>query len=128
MKIIWFLSVLMTMLCGCHAILKKDDIKELIPGVYVRHYTDEYTDSHDTIEIRLMTAGERDSYTITKRTRFQKQTDDGKVVQEYQIKRWNGFYEDKTQTIWLPTTGKRIYFDPVRNELKIGIQPYQKLR
>ena len=128
MKIIFFFSVLMVVFYGCHGTLKKDVVKELIPGVYARYCTDEYSNSYDTIEIRLIATEGSDGYTITKRTRIQKQTNEGKFVQEYQVKRWNGLYDDTTKTIWLTSMGKRIYFYPAKNELKIRTQPYKKLR
>ena len=128
MKTGLLLSIIFMLLHSCNVAFRNDRVKRFIPGVYARHYADEYSDSYDTIEIRLIATGGSDGYTITKRTQLQKQTDDGKTTQEYQIKRWKGFYDDKTKTIWLPSTGKRIYFDPAKNELKTGTQPYKKLR
>ncbi|MEO9020980.1 MAG: hypothetical protein ABI237_14805 [Ginsengibacter sp.] len=128
MKTVLFMFIIIMSLNGCHLHLKRNAIKEFLPGVYTRHYADEYTDSYDTIEIRLMTTAGSDGYTITSGTRFEKQTDEGKSIHGYQTKRWNGFYEAKTKLIWIPSTGKRIYFDPGKNELKIGTQPYKKLR
>ena len=128
MKIIFFFSVLMIVVYGCRGTLKKDEVKELIPGIYVRYYTDEYSNSFDTIEIRLTATEGSEGYIITKKTSIQKQNNEGKIAQEYQVKRWNGFYDETTKTIWLSSTGKRIYFDFARNELKIGENPYKKLR
>lgn len=119
---------LLLLICGCERIRSKDQVKSFIPGIYVRHYVDEYTNSYDTIVIKLISVDGSEAYTVVKRSRFQKQTNEGKAADGEEFKNWAGFYDENTKTIWLEGQGKRIYFDPRMNELKIGTQPYKKLK
>jgi hypothetical protein len=127
MKLIIIAHILVLAIYGCGLIANSDDVKPFIPGVYVRHYTDEYTDSYDTITVQTITPSSSYSYAVIKRSRFEKLNDDDKKVPGYELKHWTGIYDDKTKTIWLQAAGKRIYFDPAKSELKIGTEPYKKL-
>lgn len=127
MKIVLLAHIVLLMIYGCGLIVKRDEVKEFIPGVYVRHYSDEYTDSYDTIQIKLVNRSGSEGYSVIKRTRFRKQTDDGKTIPGYEIKNWFGTYDDHSKTLWLQGPGKQIYFDPTKSELKMGAQPYKKL-
>jgi hypothetical protein len=127
MKTILFAHLIISViLLGCDWI-KTDNVKPFIPGVYARHYKDEYTNSYDTISIRLINPPGTNDYTIIKRSHFEKLSDNGKMIPGYELKHWTGTYDDKTKTIWLQAAGKRIYFDPDKEELKIGTEPYKKL-
>lgn len=127
MKIIISVSILLLAIYSCGPITN-DKVKPFIPGTYIRHYTDEYTDSYDTITIQPITPAGSEGYAITKRSRFEKINDAGKKVPGYELKHWMGVYHEKTKTLWLETAGKRSYFDPAKGELKIGTQPYKKIQ
>ena len=126
MKII-ILHVIAVSLFGCVTSATKDEVRPFIPGIYTRHYKDEYTDSYDTISIHLVTQDGSAGYVIVKRSRFQKLDDKGHPVPGHELKKWMGVYEEESKTIWLQTAGKRIYLDPAARELKIGTEPYKKL-
>lgn len=127
MKIIISVSILVLAMYSC-SLIGSDKVKPFIPGTYIRHYTDEYTDSYDTITIQPITPAGSDRYAITKRSRFEKIDDAGKKVPGYELKHWMGVYDEKTKTLWLQAPGKRMYFDPVKSELKIGTEPYKKIQ
>lgn len=128
MKIVLFTYITVMMLCGCSIITQKDKVRSFIPGVYVRYYTDEYTDSYDTLTIKTITTEGSKGYIVIKRSHFQKLGNDGNKFSGYGLKKWTGVYDDKTKTVWLKEPGKEIYFDPANNELKIGTQSYKKLK
>jgi hypothetical protein len=127
MKLIVFAHMIVLAIYGCGLIATKDEVQPFIPGVYARHYGDEYTDSYDTITIKPMVTAGSNGYTVTKRSRFEKLTNEGKTKLGYDLKKWTGIYDEKTKTLWLQAPGKRIYFDPNEGELKIGEEPYKKL-
>ena len=127
MKTILFIPLCLLLIYGCDIITSKDQVKGFIPGIYIRHYSDVYTDSYDTIAIQPVTPGGSDGYVITKKSRFEKLNDDGKKLPGHLLKHWTGTYDHKTKTIWLPSSGKRMYFDPAKGELKIGAEPYKKI-
>lgn len=127
MKTIILIAVVLLAIYSC-GLIANDEVKRFIPGIYMRHYTDEYTDSYDTIIIEAITPAGSDGYAITKRSPFEKINNEGKKVPGYELKRWTGTYDDKTKTIWLQASGKQIYFDPAKGELKIGTEPYKKIQ
>jgi hypothetical protein len=112
--------VFLSLRCG---LMQPDKVKAFVPGVYVRHYTDEYTDSYDTITIRAV----NDKYEVIKKTKFEKVMNNGGTAPGYTIQRWTGNYDDKTKSLWLEQAGKAISFNPAKKELIIGTQPYKKL-
>jgi len=122
--VICALSFLILMACnGTY----KDEVKDFIPGVYYRHYMDEYTNSYDTVEIKLVTNEGSDGYVVNKRARYQKMIDGQKTSFAYKTDQWFGSYEKDSKTLYIGKSGKRIYFDPKEGELKMGDMPYKKL-
>jgi len=107
--------------------LTKDKVKDFIPGVYQRHYMDEYTNSYDTVEIKLVTNEGSEGYVVNKRARYQKMIDGQKTSFAYKTEQWFGSYEKDSKTLFVEKSGKRIYFDPKEGELKMGDMPYKKL-
>lgn len=122
MKTVWCMGVVFLLGLSCR-FLSADQVKAFIPGVYVRHYIDDYTDSYDTIVIKAV----NDHYEVIKRTSFEKLQDNGRTEPGYRLQKWTGHYDEKTQSLWLDEAGKAIAFDPAKKELTIGIQPYKKL-
>jgi hypothetical protein len=116
--------VFVFLLVSCQ-LMESDKIKVFIPGVYVRHYTDEYTNSYDTITIKLITGD--NEYEVIKKTNFEKLMDNGKIQPGYTMQRWRGNYDEQAKSLWLEQAGKAIYFNPPKKELIIGTQPYKKL-
>lgn len=127
MKIVLFAHLVVLLLYGCGIVSNTDEVKPFIPGIYVRHYTDEYTDSYDTIRITSATIHGSTGYWVIKRSRFQKIDNDGKSQPGYELKKWIATYDEKNHTLFLEKAGKSIYFDPANRELKIGTEPYKKL-
>lgn len=121
-SVLYMCVVLIVFLLGC-GLTQSDKVKAFMPGVYVRHYTDEYTNSYDTITIK----GVDDKYEVIKRTKFIKLTDNGKMQPGYTLQKWTGNYDDKHKSLWLQQAGKAIYFKLAQKELIIGTQPYKKL-
>lgn len=128
MKILLFAHIVVLLLYGCSLVSKKNEVNPFIPGVYVRHYTDEYTDSYDTLTIKLITTEGSEGYSVIKRSGFQKSGNDGKKFPGYELKKWTGVYDDKTKTVWLQKAGKSMWFDPTKAELKMGDEPYKKIK
>jgi hypothetical protein len=107
--------------------LASDEVRNFIPGIYARHYTDEFTNSLDTVEIKPVTEAGSDGFKITKRMRYQKTIDGQQTSFDYKMETWFGIYESDSKTLYIEKSGKRIYFDPVAGELKMGEMPYKKL-
>jgi hypothetical protein len=102
-----------------------DDAKNFIPGTYTRHYTDEYTDSYDTILIRQNAIN---TYILTKKSKYKKISDQNCWVAGSEEKKWLGTYDEGTGTLFLPSNGKTIFFDLKNRELNIGAEPYKKIK
>ena len=118
--------LLMVVLTGC-SLVQQDRIKNFIPGVYVRYYADEYTESYDTIRITRSSGPGKENYSVIKRRRTAKVDNNGKIVPGYELKKWTATFDAKSQSLWITNAGKAIYFYPARRELRIGTEPYKKL-
>ena len=125
MKFFLSLVAVIVFFSGCEVI--PDPVEEFIPGIYARHYIDEFTDSYDTIEIKPIVKRTDHSYVVFMRKKFVKITDGTVSGPFYDVKRWEADYDKNKKVLWIGVVGKTIYFDPHRKELKIGIQPYKKL-
>jgi hypothetical protein len=121
------LGLLFVILIACNE-SASDEVKSFIPGTYSRHYTDEFTDSYDTVEIKLVTSGGSEGFEISKRMRFQKTIDGQQTPVDYKTETWFGNYDKDAKTVYIPKSGKTIYFDPEKNELKMGTEPYKKIK
>ncbi len=126
MKILFIICALCFVLLACNGI-RKDGVREFIPGAYYRHYMDQYTNSYDTIKIKLVTNGGSEGYVIDKTSHYQKMIDGQKTPFDYKIEKWLGRYDKNSKTLYIEKSGKRIYFDPEDRELKFGETPYKKL-
>lgn len=102
-----------------------DDERNFIPGTYTRHYTDEYTDSYDTILIRQNASN---TYILTKKSKYKKISDQSCWIAGAEEKKWLGTYVEGTGTLFLPSNGKTIFFDLKNRELRIGAEPYKKIK
>ena|SRR6266545_3531731 len=119
-------SLICFALIACDGVTK-DEVKDFIPGVYSRHYMDEYTNSYDTVEVKLVTKEGSEGYVVDKRSRYQKMIDGQKTPFDHKMEQWFGRYEKDSKTLYIEKSGKRIYFDPKEGELKMGEMPYKKL-
>lgn len=120
---VFYLMFIFITLYSCE-LLNSDEMKNFIPGTYTRHYNDDYTNSYDTIQIRLTS---NDIYLVTKKSSYNKINDQGNWISGFESKKWTGTYDKKTGTIFLTPGGKRIFFETSKKELKIGTEPYKKL-
>lgn len=126
MKQKWIAFVMLY--AGCADSLKPDDVKDSIPGIYVRHYRDEFTDSYDTIEIFLLSKTGSDSYGIVKKMKYQKVLNDHNLPEQYKVLDWTGSYDRESKSLLVMPSGKRVYFNPSKRELQLGRAPYKKLK
>ena len=106
-------------------LLVKDQLETFIPGIYTRHYKDEYTDSYDTIWIQSISD---DEYIVTKKSSFYKLNDQNIPVPGYEIKKWQATYDNGSGMLFLPAPGKPVLFDMKNSQLRIGTEPYKKLK
>ena len=105
-----------------------DPVKGFIPGTYVRHYQDEYTNSYDTLTISAITSSGSEGYTIAKRTTYQKTRDGVTYPKKNEAQEWVADYNKETKTLVVGPSGKQLYFDPSKGELKMGTMPYKKIK
>jgi hypothetical protein len=115
-------------LISCSDTFRSDEVKNFIPGVYARHYSDEYTDSYDTLEIRRITTSGSEGYAVTKTMKYKRQNQSKTNPVQHKTEEWTGSYEEEKKTLLLEPSGKRIYFDPSLGEAKLGIIAYQKIK
>jgi len=119
--LISFLLIVL-LLTACDSLLQSKDVRNFMPGVYTRHYKDEYTESDDTIAIHEKGA----TYEVTKRSRQVKIIDGKPLEPHYILVKWTGVYNAEQKHLWVEPAAKAILFDADKKELSIGTQPYKK--
>lgn len=113
---------------GCNEKSTSDNVKAFIPGVYVRHYKDEFTNSFDTLEIKKLTSSGSEGFMVVKKMKYERLNQKNTSTFNMKKEEWIGIYENNSKTLLLEPEGKRVYFDPEMLEAKMGFFPYKKIK
>lgn len=107
--------------------LKPDHLDSLIPGVYVKHISDEFTQGTDTliIEVKNVNAA---SYSISRRMRFHQTIDGKELSPQYKTESWTAIYNKETKQLEEDRKGKIFTLSPENGTLSMGGSEYQKIK
>lgn len=124
MKLLSFICLLVFFSCNTTV---KDEVKDFIPGTYVRASEHEFGVEHDTLLITLQnpTANE---YKIVRRWKYDRVLDGKPVAPEYKNTNTTGIYNGETKMLQETETAETYSFDPKQNALFAGSTKYQKLK
>ncbi|MEP7374582.1 MAG: hypothetical protein ABI675_14405 [Chitinophagaceae bacterium] len=127
MKIFLLLHIIATLfLCGCNALYTADEVKEFIPGTYIRFSQHEYGTEYDTLVISLQnkSAGE---YSILRKWKYERILDGKPVEPEYKRTTTSGIYDINQKLLTETQSGDLFSFDSEQNLLFVGSSKYRKI-
>lgn len=103
---------------------QNDQVKDFIPGEYVRHVSDEFSRGSDTIELRQL---EGNSYEIVKRSGIIRIRNKQEMPFEYKTDTSSGIFNQNDGVINEQRKGKILSFVPEEKRLLVGGSSYQKI-
>jgi len=116
------IALIITTLYSCSPTSKTTDIS----GTYVTQFTNEYSITSDT----LVVASEANSqtYSIERRTGFNKIRDGKTLPKEFKVAKWVSSYNIEKQMLQETELGKQISVLSEKQSLKLGDSEYQKVK
>lgn len=119
------LLIIVTLICM--ACSEKQALQDLIPGVYVRHIENEFSQGNDTLSISKMNDN-TNAYAIIRNTTYQRVVNGKEKPPESKTEKWIALYDEKNKVLIEQKKGKIISFVPEKNKLLVGSNAYQKIK
>ena len=103
------------------------EIRDFIPGVYVRSSQHEFGRERDTLFITIQ--NERaDQYRLVRKWRYERLQDGIKINPEYKKKTTSAFYDEERKILEEKETGSLYSFHVTKRLLYKGATVYQKIK
>ncbi|MEP7375298.1 MAG: hypothetical protein ABI675_17995 [Chitinophagaceae bacterium] len=128
MKLILFLHIAaLLLICSCNSFYTRDEVQELIPGMYIRFSQHEFGTEYDTLVITLQnkTANE---YKILRKWKYERMMDGTVIEPEYKRLTTSGIYNIKHKILQEAETGDVFSFDVKKKLLFSGLTQYKKIK
>jgi hypothetical protein len=126
MKIIFLLHfAVLALFISCSSLLK-DEVKESIPGTYIRFSQHEYGIEYDTLVVTLQN-NSANEYKILRKWKYERIMDGQTVQPEYKRSFTSGIYNTTHKLLQETETGDFYSFDVKQKILLNGPIKYQKL-
>ena len=126
MKIIFLLHfAVFVLFVSCNS-LSKDEVKESIPGTYIRFSQHEYGTEYDTLVITLQN-NSANEYKILRKWKYERIMDGQTIQPEYKRSFTSGIYNTTHKLLQETETGDIYSFDVKQKILLNGPIKYQKL-
>ena len=126
MQKVIFSFVVICLLLSCDT-MKGDEMKDFIPGTYVRFSDHEMRTEYDTLTIEAV-RGADNQYRLIRTSYFQKKLDDRKFPWENSKEELMAIYDEDTKFLKELKKGKVISFFPQEFVLHVGTTEYKKLK
>ena len=107
--------------------LAKDEVKEFIPGTYIRASESEFGKSWDTLNITLQN-GQAKQYKITRRWKYNRVLDGKPIEPEYKVTETSGVYDAEQKRLQESETLEIFTFDTKENLLFNGANKFTKIK
>jgi len=122
----WTVSIMLSLTLGGCINSASDNIREFIPGMYIRKVHNEFTDGWDTLVIKEQ---DRDAgvYLIDKMESYQKHIDGQTFSPKYETEQWTAVYDERLHQLLVQNKERTILFDPAENELMSNRTVYDKV-
>lgn len=118
-----FLSFVLTSCTGS----VKDEVKEFIPGTYIRAAEHEFGAEHDTLVFTLQNASANE-YKVERRWLYARVLDGKPLTPEYKQTSEAAVYNTDTKMLQETQTAETYSFDPTQKAVFAGTTKYQKLK
>lgn len=123
MKYLFIVSVaLMFTACAGESL---SDIKDFIPGSYIRPFETEFAVGIDSLVVQ---EDSDNHYIIFKYSRYQRLMNDISQPVEEHRQKWAGALDEKEKVIREFQGGKVIHFNAKENQLFVGTTAYEKIK
>ena len=107
--------------CGTGA----QQVRDFIPGVYVREFSHEFAFGYDTLIIRHTKAN---TYSIEKRSGYQRLREGKEPELVRNREQWTGLYNEREQHLMEQRRGKLLTFQLEEGKLLLGASEYYKVK
>jgi hypothetical protein len=118
------IAVLAIVMVSCGSIT--EEVKDFIPGTYVRFAAGEYSKACDTLRVDEYDAT-HGTYMIEQRTGYQRMVDAKLQPREYLRRRHTAVLDEQTHQLQDRKTGKYYTFSPERGTMLAGSAEYIKI-
>jgi hypothetical protein len=104
-----------------------DKIRKFVPGIYVRHFRNEYSTGSDTLKI-IEHDAKAGIYFIDEKEGYQQQLDGKVFPAQYKATKHTALYNESTHQLTIQNTEDIITVLPDKNKLLLGRTEYQKVK
>ena len=119
-----FITLLTLLIAACDS--RNSKVSD-ISGTYVTQFSNEYTNTSDTLIIApIESAGT--SYTVVRRTGFNKIRDGKPLDKEFKATSWTSTFDQDNLVLKETDLGKQIYVLPDKEQVKLGSSEYTKIK
>lgn len=118
------LIILAIVAISCNS--SSSDVKEFIPGVYIRHFEGLYSKGDDTLIISKIDGV--NSYFILHRTSFQKLRNNQLSSPQQTTENWSAVYNPRDKVLYEQKRERMLSFMPDSNKMFVGGSAYYKIR
>lgn len=128
MKIILLLHIAALMLiCSCGSLTTTDEVRDFIPGTYIRFAQHEYGTEYDTLIITLQNKAANE-YKILRKWKYERVLDGASIEPEYKRLITSGIYNSNSKLLQETDTGDAFSFDVKKKLLNSGPTQYKKIK
>lgn len=125
-KVFQFVFIAGFIVTACNS-LQQDEVRDFIPGIYVKEINQEFARGMDTLIIETLDeAG--GSYSITRRSGYQQTIDGRKLTPKNEVHKWTAVFDVNTKQLKEQNKGKVFTFSPEQNTLTMGSSEYRKIK
>jgi hypothetical protein len=118
-----FISILFA---ACNSITK-DEVKEFIPGTYIRSSQNEFGKEYDTLVVSMQSKSANE-YKIQRRWRYERVLDGKPIEPEYKVTETSGLYDSEKKTLQETETLDFFTFDVEKKLLFNGANKFTKIK
>lgn len=128
MKIILliFITVLL-LIFSCETLVTTDEVRDFIPGTYIRFSQHEFGTEYDTLTITLQNKAANE-YKILRKWKYERVLDGASIEPEYKRLATSGIYNPNNKLLQEAENGLAFSFDVQKQLLYSGPIQYKKIK
>lgn len=121
------LAFFLVVFSNCSSPTASDNVKEFIPGTYIRFGKQEFGSEWDTLTISVQNASANE-YKVQRAWKYARILDGKSIEPEYKNKNTSAIYDGEAKLLKENETGNNYSFKPDENALFAGTTKYLKLK
>ena len=120
-------AFLLSLLSSCSSPSASDNVKDFIPGTYIRFGQQEYGTEWDTLVISIQNPSANE-YKVQRAWKYARVLDGKAIEPEYKNKSTSAIYDSKAKVLNEKETGNSYSFKPDEKAVFAGTTKYLKLK